>query len=192
MSHNKLFSSLAENTKSASFFNVIEDNRSASTDFSHTSTSSTIRPKLRVQDLLNGESVDDISIRQKISISSDCSIRDAVTYLVTENKGSSMVISPPSAESNSGEIAGIITARDLLRFINNKNLLLNDNDLGDHSSSGYTVADVMTSREKLIYCSPTDTLRRCREIMFHRKVRNLPVIEEEAVAKEDQVDGGQR
>ena len=59
-------------------------------------------------------------------------------------------------------------------------------------SGAGTVADVMTPREKLVYCSPTDTLRRCREIMFQCKVRNLPVIEEVALSKEGQASSGQR
>ena len=70
-----------------------------------------------------------------------------------------MVIFPPSAESNKGEIAGcfnlieflfkifiwllyfgpccegIVTARDLLRFICTNNLLHNDDDMSDRSSS---------------------------------------------------------
>ena len=52
--------------------------------------------------------------------------------------------------------------------------------------SRYTVADVMTPREKLVYCSPSDSVRRCREIMFQCKVRNLPVIEEVPLSKEEE------
>jgi len=75
-----------------------------------------------------------------------------------------------------GEIAGIVTARDLLRFIHEHQLLSD----GSTSERGprYTVADVMTPKDKLVYCSPTDSVRRCREIMFQCKVRNLPVIGE--------------
>ena len=144
-----------------------------------------------LQDLLNFESS---SSRNKISISSTASIRTAVKHLVSEKIGSSLVIFPiigdfindgiKSNDDNNnndvgaldGEIAGILTARDLLRFIHEHQML------GDGSTSErgprYTVADVMTPRDKLVYCSPTDSVRRCREIMFQCKVRNLPVIGE--------------
>jgi CBS domain-containing protein len=37
----------------------------------------------------------------------------------------------------------------------------------------------MTPKEKLVYCSTTDSVRRCREIMFQCKIRNLPVIDDD-------------
>eukprot|EP01033_Poteriospumella_lacustris_P006903 gene6903-4972_t len=39
------------------------------------------------------------------------------------------------------------------------------------------ITDVMTKREKLVYCSPNDSVKHCREIMFQLKIRNLPVLD---------------
>jgi protein phosphatase PTC7 len=112
---------------------------------------------------------------------------------VNEKLGSSLVISGASDSASGGdgaqgEIVGIVTARDLLKFIHQHQLLAEEEGVGSGSGSGnasnrYTVADAMTPAERLIYCSPLDSVRRCREIMFQNKVRNLPVIAE--VSAED-------
>jgi len=87
------------------------------------------------------------------------------------------------------EITGIFTARDLLRCIEEQNLdpemVRKQRREGDSKSSlssssihDVLLRDIMTAKEKLIYCSPSDSSRHCREIMFQCRIRNLPVIED--------------
>lgn len=37
---------------------------------------------------------------------------------------------------------------------------------GKSSALKRSVADMMTKKDKMVYCSPNDTIRKCREIMF--------------------------
>jgi CBS domain-containing protein len=43
------------------------------------------------------------------------------------------------------------------------------------------ISHLITRREKMVYCSPTDTARRCREMMFQLKIRNIPVLDQGVV-----------
>jgi CBS domain-containing protein len=70
---------------------------------------------------------------------------------------------------NKGEVVGIFTARDIIRHIHlqpNKFLALQSR-----------ISTVMTEKQKLVYCSPEDSVDKCKKIMFQLKIRNIPVIE---------------
>ena len=96
-------------------------------------------------------------------------IDDALSYMV-KNKLSSCL-----AVNKDGTIAGVFTARDFLRFMDRVG---KENHAGKSSAFNKTVSDLMTSKDKMIYCSPSDSSRRCREIMFQLRIRNMPVIED--------------
>lgn len=125
--------------------------------------SSAVRPKLRVKDILT-------TIEPKnFTIPSSATVGDAIAHLVTEKLASALVVS-----SDNG-VEGIFTARDLLKFIK---------DFSERHPRGLeeelrstSITEVMTKRGKLVYCSPEDSVRRCREIMFQCKIRNMPVID---------------
>ena len=62
-----------------------------------------------------------------------------------------------------GTVAGVFTTRDVLRYMDK--LGATDHS-GKASALNKTVSDLMTKKDKLVYCSPSDTIRKCREIMF--------------------------
>lgn len=39
------------------------------------------------------------------------------------------------------------------------------------------LTEVITPKEKMVYCLPDDTVRHCREIMSQLRIRNLPIID---------------
>lgn len=125
-----------------------------------TDINQTPRPILRVADILK-------NIESKYySVPGYYSITEAISHVVRENLSSALVV------NEEGGVIGIITARDLLRLV------------GEHNTHSLTdfilqtkLTDVMTPKDKLIYCSPNDSLRKCREIMFQCKIRNLPIID---------------
>jgi CBS domain-containing protein len=76
---------------------------------------------------------------------------------------------------NSSYSLGIFTARDLLRSINT--VMKNKYEEGRKSAAELMIKDVMTTKRKLLYCSPNDSVRRCREMMSQSKIRNMPILE---------------
>eukprot|EP01038_Epipyxis_sp_PR26KG_P007531 gene7531-10260_t len=140
------------------------------------SSANTLRPKMRVHNIISNLPP------KKFTISESSSISEAITHLVTQKLGSSLAIN-----HETGEISGIFTARDVLRYLHQKSIEIpsnyNNNNRTSPSESvlGDTITSIMTKREKLVYCSPSDTVRRCREIMFQLKIRNMPVIDDGTV-----------
>jgi CBS domain-containing protein len=122
---------------------------------------------LRVQHILAQKATSNFTISERASI------EDTISHMV-ENRLSSCL-----ATSDDGGISGIFTARDIFRFIHS---------MGEgyvRRIKGHTtralrrpVGNLMTDRSKMIHCSPGDLARRCREIMYQLKIRNLPVLEE--------------
>lgn len=140
-------------------------------------SSTTQRPQMRIGDLLKGLEY------RNFAVTEDCSVEDAIAHLVKEKLGSALVT------NDSGAVLGIFTARDLLKFINEKSphnpnfhLHMKNATQGTHVNlheclAQTKITEVMTKREKLIYCSPSDSVKHCREIMFQLKIRNLPVLD---------------
>lgn len=52
---------------------------------------------------------------------------------------------------------------------------------GPKKGLGKRLSSLHTPKEKLVFCSLGDSVRRCREIMFQLKIRNLPIVESGAV-----------
>jgi len=152
-----------------------------------------IRVKLRVKDILRG--ANDKSMTR---ISRTASLKEAIDHLVKGKLASSLVVS----ENDDQLIMGIFTARDVLRTIQSYYTGGSSSSSSSSSSSGssnshhllhhldsssthgahalfqdLTVQDIMTPKELIVHCSPNDTSRRVREIMYQCKIRNLPVLE---------------
>ena len=88
----------------------------------------------------------------------------------------------------------MFTARDILRFLQKIDAEEGGKGYGKGSAFKYTVADLMTKKEKMVnllwhitssanyhsqaFCSPSDSVRRVRETMYQLKVRNMPIIDE--------------
>ena len=138
---------------------------------SSTGNTAASRPKLRLGDLLSNKR------SGKFTFPMDKTVGEAISHLVEENMGSSLAV------DSKGELSGIFTARDILRFLHTKGAA-SSYFSGSSSSMGgkekalsCKVKDIMVKKDKLIFCSPSDTVRRCRETMFQHKIRTVPVLE---------------
>lgn len=130
-----------------------------------------IRPKLRISDIL---AIKDGTL---FTISENATIDEAISHVVEQNVSCCLTL------DGNGEVSGIFTARDILKFLNNTK-----HHNGGKRGPGQTskpnvnemlsppVSDIIVKKEKLVYCSPDDTVRQCREIMFQLRIRNLPVL----------------
>jgi CBS domain-containing protein len=122
----------------------------------------TPQPKRRIQDILLNKN------QREYTISQSKTVGEAISFLVEKNLSSALVL----AEDNS--LIGIFTARDILRYIHSHGETYRN---GQAKALQSSILQVTTKREKLVYCSPTDSVKRCREIMFQLKIRNIPVLD---------------
>jgi CBS domain-containing protein len=159
----KLFSNIVGKTSTVDF-DQNKENETIETELIN-DNSQLSRPKLRVSNILAGLTKRNITISQK------CNLKDAIVHLTQEKIASSLVV------NDSGEISGIFTARDIIRYLSN----LISNDVGNETVFSSKVEDIMTKKEKLVFCSPNDSVRRCREIMFQLKIRNMPVLDNDKI-----------
>ena len=112
--------------------------------------------------------------RSKFTISQDLSIENALAHLVDKRIAACLTI------DSQGSISGLFTARDILKFIYRQSTGQGAaNGKSVHALLSPPISNITTKKEKLIYCSPNDTVRKCREIMFQMHIRRLPVIENE-------------
>ncbi|MFL9830388.1 CBS domain-containing protein [Flavobacterium sp. ARAG 55.4] len=96
------------------------------------------------------------------SIVSTISVYDAIKVMGEKNVGAILII-------EEGRLKGILSERDYARKI----------VLNNKSSKNTLVQDIMVS--KVITVSPNDDLDACMELMISRRIRHLPVVEEEKV-----------
>ena len=97
------------------------------------------------------------------TIQSSSKLCDAVVELNKRKVGALLV------KSEDGNIAGILTERDILTKACPKNL---------HSDDAI-VSEVMTPREKLIIGTDKDTVSYVMHVMTDKKIRHLPIFNEE-------------
>lgn len=129
------------------------------------SSNMAIRPKLRVSDVLETMEVKNFTIPQTASV------LDALSHLIDQSLASTLVV------NSANEIMGIFTARDILKCIQKHYISTDNRTRRDNFLADMKIKELMTTRNHLVYCSPSDSARRCREIMFQCKIRNLPVID---------------
>ena len=111
-----------------------------------------------------------ISVREMVrkkgsevwSVGSDASVFDALKLMADKNAGAVMVI-------DGGKVMGILSERDYTR-----NVILKD-----RSSRSTHVGEIMT--RKVFYVDPEWSVEDCMALMTERRVRHLPVLEQEAV-----------
>lgn len=212
--HASLYDQTSEqNTLSSHNINISNPATIARTNTSSSLTDApaSVRTKLRVADVLKAA-----DHQKKFSLPSEATIADAMAHLVKQKLSSSLII-----DKQDGSIAGIFTARDLLKSIcdhtstfhppaaTNPTPTPNANNATPPTTTTTTpptkladafphtefsqqvidfmnntkITDIMTKREKLVYCSPSDSLSHCREIMFQCKIRNLPIIDSNNVVR---------
>jgi CBS domain-containing protein len=92
------------------------------------------------------------------AITPEATLADAVDMLVTRRIGSVLVIDA------SGNIAGIISERDVVRAISNQGA----------AAMSLRVAEAMTA--EVVVCDPDDSIDQVMEVMTSGRFRHLPVV----------------
>lgn len=100
--------------------------------------------------------------RNIISIAPDASVFDAIKLMADRTIGSLVVM-------ENDELVGIVTERDYARKVIVKG----------RSSESTPVADIMTS--DVLTTSSAQTVNECMETMTERRIRHLPVVEDNRV-----------
>ena len=96
------------------------------------------------------------------SVGPDSTVYDAIRTMADENIGSLVVM-------EGGKIVGIITERHYARNV----------ALKGRASPATRVRDIMEHR--VLYAQPDQSVEECMAIMTDKRVRHLPVIEQEKV-----------
>lgn len=115
----------------------------------------------KIQDILTSRPASCYTIKETASV------HEAISHLVQNNLGSSLTI------DSTGKITGVFTARDLLKKMHQHGI----DTQGQPKALSIPLKEVYTRREKMIFCTPSDTVRHCRETMAQCRIRNLPVID---------------
>lgn len=96
---------------------------------------------------------------QVFSVAPEDSVFDAVTCMVENNIGAVLVMTD-------GQIKGIMSERDYLRFITDRS----------RSAQDTPVTELMTS--KVIYLTPNTSLDEAMAIMTEARIRHIPILED--------------
>jgi CBS domain-containing protein len=110
----------------------------------------------RVSDILRGKGSD------VLKIDASATVFEALEKIVDRNVGSILV-------TDGGEVVGIMTERDYLRKI----------AVRGRTSRETKVSEIMSS--PLVYVTPKTTLEETMAIMTDRRIRHLPVVENDDV-----------
>ena len=110
----------------------------------------------RISEILRGKGAD------VLKIDASATVFDAIKKIVDKNVGSILV-------TEGDEVVGIMTERDYLRKI----IVLG------RTSHETLVNEIMTS--PLVYVTPETTIEESMAIMTDRRIRHLPVVENEDV-----------
>ncbi len=96
------------------------------------------------------------------SVSPDDTVYNAVKILVEKNIGALLVV-------QQGKPIGVVSERDCARKVL----------LSDKSARDTLVNEIMSSR--VIYAKPSHTIDQCMALMTEKRVRHLPIIEDDKV-----------
>ena len=107
------------------------------------------------RDLLRSKTRSDI-----FSISPDATVLEALKVMAEQNVGAALVI-------NGDKVEGILSERDIVRKV----------DLLGKTSATTRVREIMT--EKVLYIAPNQSLEECMTIMTEKRIRHLPVMDNE-------------
>jgi CBS domain-containing protein len=110
----------------------------------------------RVSDILRGKGTD------VLKIDASSTVFDALKKIVDKNVGSILV-------TEADEVVGIMTERDYLRKI----------AIHGRTSHDTIVSEIMSS--PLVYVTPETTIEESMAIMTDRRIRHLPVVENDDV-----------
>jgi len=97
-----------------------------------------------------------------LQIDGDATVFEAITKMVEANVGSLLV-------TDGGEIVGIMTERDYLRRVT----------LQGRTDKETAVKEIMSS--PLVVATPETTVDECMAMMTDRRIRHVPVVDDEQV-----------
>ena len=97
-----------------------------------------------------------------ISVASDLSVFDAIKLMADRSVGSLIVL-------DGEELSGIVTERDYARKVIIKG----------RSSESTRVAEIMST--DVLTTTSSETVNQCMELMTERRIRHLPVVEDNRV-----------
>lgn len=109
----------------------------------------------QVRDLLKSKQSNSI-----FSVTAQASVLDAMKLMADLNVGAVLVM-------EAGKIVGILSERDIVRKV----------DVLGKASALVHVAEIMT--EKVLYVEPGQSLEDCMALMTEKRIRHLPVLENE-------------
>ncbi len=112
---------------------------------------------IQVRDLLKTKKIQSI-----FSLSPNASVLDAMKSMAEYNIGAMLVM-------EDGKIVGIVSERDIVRKV----------DVQGKSSADTLVRAIMT--EKVLYVKPEQPLEDCMALMTEKRIRHLPVIENDCL-----------
>ena len=95
-----------------------------------------------------------------LHIESSATVYEAIKRMVNANVGSLLVI-------ERGKLRGIVTERDYLRRV----------ALQGRTERDTLVRDIMSA--PLVYVSPETSVEQCMAVMTERRIRHLPVLDED-------------
>lgn len=110
---------------------------------------------MKLAELLRGKSQDIVKVRASRSIA-----EAAVT--LTEQKIGALLV-----EDDSGNIVGILSERDIV------------GGMGPHGADLHDVAVEELMTGNVIHCSPQDTVHEAMAMMTDRRIRHLPVFDDD-------------
>jgi CBS domain-containing protein len=110
----------------------------------------------RISEILRGKSGDVLKIEASETVF------EAIKAIVERNVGSILV-------TRDGEVVGIMTERDYLRKI----------AIFGRTSHDTRVEEIMTA--PIVYVTPETTIEESMAIMTERRIRHLPVVEDEEI-----------
>jgi CBS domain-containing protein len=100
--------------------------------------------------------------KELISVSSDTVIRDAIAKMAEKSAGTALVM-------DGNKLIGIFSERDFIRKVY----------LKDKCGKGTKVSEIMST--KLTTVKTDTTLEYCMELMTDKRIRHLPVVEDDRV-----------
>ncbi len=114
---------------------------------------------MKISDILNDKK------REIYSVPATAVLCDVIANLNDKNVGALLVM------DSSGEVAGIVSERDILKKACAQHLEL----------ESVPVTQVMTPRDQLIVGTPEDTISYAMNVMTTKKVRHLPIFSHESL-----------
>ena len=112
---------------------------------------------MKIRQILQGKKINAL-----FTVTSDTTVFDALVEMANKNIGAVLVI-------DEGKLSGIFSERDYARKI----------VLKDKSSKDTLVKEIMVS--EVICIKPSDNLDYCMELMNTKKIRHLPVMDNDVV-----------